>query len=75
MQEMTGTYQGLVEVLPELKRRAGAESAFEARVFADLIVTSRALAERKLATRHSEPRKRTSALLTSRREGFRRREP
>jgi hypothetical protein len=49
VQEMTGIYRGLVEVLPEIKRRAGAKSAFEARVFADLVVTSRALAERGLA--------------------------
>lgn len=45
-EEMAGVYRGLVEVLPEVKRRAGAESAFEARVFADLIVTARALADR-----------------------------
>jgi len=38
--------RGLVEALPELKRRAGAKSAFEARVFADLIVTSRGFADR-----------------------------
>ncbi len=49
MQEMTGIYRGLVDMLPEIKRRAGAKSAFEARVFADLVVTSRALADRGLA--------------------------
>ncbi len=49
VQEMTGIYRGLVDMLPEIKRRAGAKSAFEARVFADLVVTSRALADRGLA--------------------------
>ncbi len=49
VQEMTGIYRGLVEVLPEIKRRAGAKSALEARVFADLIVTARAFADRRLA--------------------------
>jgi hypothetical protein len=48
VQRMTGIYRGLVEVLPDIKRRAGAKSAFEARVFADLIVTSLALADRGL---------------------------
>ncbi len=47
--EMTDIYHGVVEVLPEIKRRAGAKSAFQARAFADLIVTSRALADRGLA--------------------------
>jgi hypothetical protein len=46
VQQMTGIYRGLLEVLPEIKKRAGAKSAFEARVFADLTVTSRALADR-----------------------------
>jgi len=46
---MTGICRGLVEVLPEIKRRAGAKSAFEARVFADLTVTALALADRGLA--------------------------
>lgn len=49
VEEMTDVYRGLVEVLPEIKERAGAKSAFEARVFADLIVTARALAGRGLA--------------------------
>jgi len=48
VQEMTDIYRGLVDVLPEIKRRAGAKSAFEARVFADLVVTARALADRGL---------------------------
>jgi hypothetical protein len=46
VQEMADIYRGLVDVLPEIKRRAGAKSAFEARVFADLVFTARALAER-----------------------------
>jgi hypothetical protein len=45
---MTGVYRGLVDVLPEIKGRAGAKSAFETRVFADLVVTARALADRGL---------------------------
>lgn len=48
VQQMTAIYKRLFEVLPEIKRRAGAQSPFEARVFADLIVTSRALADNSL---------------------------
>ena len=48
VQQMTAIYKRLVEVLPEVRRRAGAQSPFEARVFADLIVTSRALADTSL---------------------------
>lgn len=48
VQQMTVIYKRLVQVLPEIKRRAGAQSPFEARVFADLIVTSRALADYSL---------------------------
>ena len=48
VQQMTAIYKRLVEVLPEIRRRAGAQSPFEARVFADLIVTSRALADTSL---------------------------
>ena len=51
VQQMTRIYRGLVEALPEIKRHAGAKSAFEARAFADLIVTSRALADRVLGSR------------------------
>jgi hypothetical protein len=46
VQEMTTIYRGLVEVLPGVKQRAGAKSAFEARVFAELVVTSHRLAGR-----------------------------
>lgn len=49
VQQMAAIYRSLVGVLPQIKRRAGAQSAFETRVFADLIVTSRALADRGLA--------------------------
>jgi len=49
VQDMTEIFRGLAEALPEIKRRAGAKSTFEARVFADLVVTSRALADRGLA--------------------------
>jgi len=45
VQEMNVIYRGLIEVLPEIKSRAGAKSAFEARAFADLVVISRALAD------------------------------
>ena len=49
VQQMARICRGLVEALPEIKRRAGAKSAFEARVFADLIVTSRDFADRSFA--------------------------
>ena len=45
VQQMTAIYKRLAQVLPEIKRRAGAQSPFEARVFAELIVTARALAD------------------------------
>jgi len=48
VRQMTAIYKRLVKVLPEIRRRAGAQSPFEARVFADLIVTSRALADTSL---------------------------
>jgi len=48
VRHMTAIYKRLVKVLPEIRRRAGAQSPFEARVFADLIVTSRALADTSL---------------------------
>ena len=56
VQQMNGICRGLVEVLPEIKRRAGAKSAFAAPVFADLIVTARALADHSLAENSSTRR-------------------
>jgi len=50
VRQMTAIYKRLVKVLPEIRRRAGAQSPFEARVFADLIVTSRALADTRSST-------------------------
>jgi hypothetical protein len=49
VQQIDRIYRGLVRMLPEIRTRAGARSAFEARVFADLLVASRALADRGLA--------------------------
>ena len=49
VQQMAGICRGLNDVLPEIKKRAGAKSAFGARVFADLILTARALADRGAA--------------------------
>ena len=49
VQQIDRIYRGLVGMLPEIRTRAGATSAFEARVFADLIVASRALADRAWA--------------------------
>lgn len=47
VQEMSAIYRSLVEVLPGIKQRAGAKSGFQARVFADLVVTSHRLAGRR----------------------------
>jgi hypothetical protein len=46
VQQMAKLYGGLVAALPGIMRRAGATSAFEARPFTELVVTSRALAHR-----------------------------
>jgi hypothetical protein len=43
VQQMERIYQGLRKNLPEIMSRAGAKSAFEARVFADLVVVARVL--------------------------------
>ena len=50
VQQIDGIYRGLVGMLPEIRTKAGATSAFEARVFADLLVASRALADRAWAS-------------------------
>jgi hypothetical protein len=42
VQQMTRVFRELAKILPEIKRQAGARSAFEARVFTDLIVAARA---------------------------------
>lgn len=42
VQDMNRVFRRILEALPEIKRRAGAKSAFEARVFADLNVAARA---------------------------------
>jgi len=45
VQQMAHLYKDLVAALPGIMRRAGATSAFEARPFTELVVTSRALAQ------------------------------
>jgi hypothetical protein len=44
--QMGAIYRGLRRGLPGIMRNAGARSAFEARVFADLIVLGKALTAR-----------------------------
>jgi len=45
---MTAIYQGLRRGLPVIMRNTGARSAFEASVFADLIVLGKALTSQHL---------------------------
>jgi hypothetical protein len=49
--QMAAIYRGLVEVLPTLRKQAGAASPFEARVFRDLVVAAQALREKHFASR------------------------
>ena len=46
-QDIERVYRGLTDLLPELQKRAGASSPFEARVFRDLVVTARGLTRRQ----------------------------
>lgn len=49
VQEMAAIFRGLRRALPGIMRNTGARSAFEASVFADLIVLGKALTDRGLA--------------------------
>ena len=60
---MTAIYQGLRRGLPVIMRNTGARSAFEASVFADLIVLGKALTSQHLhreETERSVPANRTN---------------
>lgn len=50
VEQMTNVCRGLQAALPAIRKRAGARSAFEARVFAELVVTARALSMEALTS-------------------------
>jgi hypothetical protein len=60
--EMQAIYRGMKAGLPEVQRRAGTPSLFEARVFAELRVLARALADQ--AVHDSEAEKLSGAKVT-----------
>lgn len=55
VQQMASIYRGLVAALPGITKRAGTRSAFEARPFSELVVTSRALAHRVALLESTRP--------------------
>ncbi|MGH9771067.1 MAG: hypothetical protein ACRD4Q_05135, partial [Candidatus Acidiferrales bacterium] len=51
VEEMAAVHCGLQAALPAIRKRAAARSPFEARVFAELVVTARALSIEVLHSR------------------------